>query len=74
MLQKEIDEGIFEARAQQFFEMWAPPDHRAASEFHRDLMLLVRIIYNDAQKPLLEHVTKLITAMPIISTLLKEGN
>lgn len=64
--EREIQARAFEARSEDFFKRWAPGGAREDAEFHRDLMMLVRTIYADAQAPLLEHITKMMAAMPVI--------
>lgn len=62
--EQESQSRAFEARAQQFFEDWSPGSPQDDAAFHRDLMMLVRTIYQDAQAPLLDHITKIVSMIP----------
>lgn len=63
--ERELQSRAFEARAEQFFKDWCPGSPEDDAAFHRDLMMLVRTIYQDAQAPLLDHIMKLASAMPM---------
>lgn len=65
-MDKERQARIFESMIEAFLNRYKPTDRYEASEFERDLHMLVRQIYRDAQDPLLDHITKLISAMPMM--------
>ncbi len=64
-MDKERQTRMFEAMIESFLKRWMPEDRRDAAEFDRDFHMLVRQIYRDAQEPLLDHITKLASAMPM---------
>lgn len=63
---------IFEDMAEHFFRNWSPEDPYDKMQFSRDLMMLQRQIYADAQEPLLQYITKtmsdVVATMPLIMT------
>lgn len=62
---KELDERVFEQRLRNFIETWKPEDRFDASDFEAQLVMLVRQIYTDAQAPLMDHISKLVSTMPL---------
>lgn len=64
-MDKERQARMFEAMIEAFLKEWMPEDHYMAIDFERQFHMLVRQIYRDAQEPLLEHITKLASAMPM---------
>lgn len=62
---EQIRKQIFERRLEAFLKEWQPEDHYMAMEFHRDLHMLVRDIYDGAQAPILKHLTEVMKAWPI---------
>jgi hypothetical protein len=67
MMQRETEmrKRGFEQRMEHFINEWAPEDNRfSRAAFETELIVLVREIYADAQAPLLDHITKIVMAMP----------
>jgi hypothetical protein len=71
--EKELQARAFEARAEDFFKRWSPGNSREDAEFHRDLMMLVRTIYQDAQAPLLDHIMKMSATMVFSPMVIPDG-
>lgn len=72
MRNKEREGRIFEAMIESFLKRWMPNDHHDAVQFERELHMLVRQIYQDAQAPLLDHITKIYSVMPMLpATIIK---
>ena len=65
-MDKERQTRMFEAMIEAFLKEWMPEDHYMAIDFERQFHMLVRQIYRDAQEPLLDHITKLAGAMPMM--------
>jgi hypothetical protein len=63
---KEMNEQAFERRLRSFIETWKPENRIDASDFEAQLVMLVRQIYTDAQAPLMDQITKIISAMPLL--------
>jgi hypothetical protein len=64
--QGERETQVFAAQMEAFLNHYKPDDRREASEFERDLIMLIRQIYRDAQAPLLDQIIKLATATATI--------
>ena len=47
-----------------FSERWAPTDQSEVHRFHAELHMLVREIHADAQRPVVETVKNVMSAMP----------
>ena len=58
---------IFEHMIEAFLKRHKPNDRYDAAEFERELFMLVRQIYQDAQAPLLDTITKIAMAAPLPS-------
>ncbi len=54
----------FEYQMESFLNQWKPADSYEASEFSAQLISLVRQIYTDAQRPVLDQFTKLAMSLP----------
>ena len=59
---------IFEQRMEQFSKNWAPDVPAIAARFHSEFHALVREIYYEAQKPLMEQLSTLIQSLQIITS------
>ena len=57
--------GVFERQEtiEHFSERWTPKDQREIHHVHTDLHVLVRQIYADAQRPVVDTMTNLIPLM-----------
>ena len=65
--EKERQAQIFEHMIEAFLKRHKPNDRYDAAEFERELFMLVRQIYQDAQAPLLDTITKIAMAAPLPS-------
>lgn len=69
----ELRKRMFETMMEAFVRRWQPPIVGSAdqglagdnAQFHGELHSLIRQVYADAQAPLLEQMTKLISVMPM---------
>ncbi len=65
------DTMIFERMVEHFIKTWAPEDPRERAEFAAGLQIIVRQVYTDAQRPILDRFTKLAMSMPSFPILTK---
>jgi hypothetical protein len=56
------DRMIFEQLMESFVKRWAPDDKYEIAQFDSELHSLIRQVYQDAQKPLLLHLEKIMSA------------
>jgi len=65
----ERDARIFELGMEQFWKRWAPDDKYEAARFHAELSSLVRQVYHDAQNPMIEQISAMLSAMSAMSAM-----
>lgn len=55
-----------------FIQKWAPNDsYDGKAEFYSDLMMLIRAVHQDAARPAMAQLEKLVAALPLIVELKK---
>jgi hypothetical protein len=64
---------ILAERTQRFLEYWQPRDKYDQRDFERDFYYLVHEIYREAQKPLIEQMTKAFAATPMMPTIVPKS-
>lgn len=64
---------MFEYAMESFQKRWAPRHINDSAQFQTELFSLVRMIYADAQAPLLDHITKIATAYSAASPIFIES-
>lgn len=60
---KEVEEHIIAQHFEKMFRKYAPKGRE--SEYHMDLMMMVRAIHADAAKPYEQAMNKMMQAMPL---------
>lgn len=63
--QKDRNQYVFEHRIEDFLKKYAPSDPWLRGEFDRDLLFIVRQIFEEAQAPILKQLTQVINALPM---------
>ncbi len=56
---KRREETILNARIQQFFERWQPPDRQRSAEFHAEFIRLVQTIHQESHALFMQTLTDL---------------
>lgn len=65
--QETLQRAMFEDMIEHFIKKWKPEDQHDRYRFEAELFSIIRQLYVDAQKPALEQLTKLVSAMPFIT-------
>lgn len=58
------DQRMLEQHIEAFMRAWAPQDSYDRNVFEGQFHTIVRLIYREAQAPLLDHITKIAMATP----------
>lgn len=66
--QRERDERCLDYSIEAFIRAWSPKDERARADFGMQLHSIVRMVYREAQRPLLNQMM-IMTAAPLLSML-----
>jgi hypothetical protein len=59
---------MFERMMESFLKRWEPQHQEDRYAFHVELHSLIRQVYRDAQEPLIDQITKMMSAMPMFPT------
>ncbi len=70
--QREYRKRGFEQRMEQFLRDFGPDDHYDRAHMERELISLVMQIYQEAQAPILDHLSKIAMAMPFPPTIIEK--
>ena len=62
-----MGEEQLENSMKEFFHKWKPKDEKLSIEFYTDFHMLVRTLYADAQKPMVDSVSSLMRKINNVS-------
>lgn len=70
-----IDYGLNELadREAHFRKRWEPHDPHEREQFNRELAMLIHTVYREASKPFVDHIMKILSALPM-PVIIKKDN